>query len=53
MDLPTTRSSAQIDQALSRAEEVEFLIKLDELESGSGAVTLLLGHMIELIKPVL
>jgi hypothetical protein len=52
-DLPTTWGSAEIDQALSRAEEVEFLVKLNELECGSGAVTLLLCHVIELIKPIL
>jgi hypothetical protein len=51
--LPTTWCGAEIDEALGRAEEVEFLIQLDKLERGTRAVTLLLGHVIELIQPVL
>ena len=51
--LPTTWSCAEIDETLSVAEEIEFLIKLNKLECGTRAVALLLGHMIELIQPIL
>jgi hypothetical protein len=52
-DLPTTWSCAEINETLGIAEEIEFFIKLNKLEGGTRAITLLLGHVIELIQPIL
>lgn len=49
-DLPTTRSSAQIDQDLGTLEEVVLFVKLDQLERRTGTVTLFLGHVVVLIQ---
>lgn len=49
-NLPSTGSRTEIDDALGIGEEIVFLVKLNELKSGSGAVTVLLRHMIELIE---
>lgn len=49
-NLPTTRSSAQIDQDLGTLEEVVLFVKLDQLERRTGTVTLFLGHVVVLIQ---
>ena len=51
--LPSTWSGAEIHHAFGLAEEVVLLVQLDELEGGTGAEALLLGHVIELIKTAL
>lgn len=48
--LPTTGSSAQIDQDLGALEEVVLFVKLDQLERRTGTVTLFLGHVVVLIQ---
>jgi hypothetical protein len=41
---PTSGRGTQIDNATSIGEEVILAVELDELESGTGAVTLLPGR---------
>lgn len=48
--LPSTWGGTKIDDTLGSGEDVVFFVKLDELEGGTGAVTMLLGHVIELIE---
>lgn len=48
--LPSTWGCAKIDDTLRTGEEVVFFVELNELEGGTGAVTVLLGHVVKLIE---
>jgi len=51
--LPSTRGSAKIYYTFGACEKVVFLIELNKFESGSGAVSVLLSHVIKLIETAL
>lgn len=46
-------SGTQIQQDLTLLEEAIFLVELDELEGGTGSVSLLLRKLVPLIKTTL
>lgn len=45
-----SRRSTQIQQDLALLQESIFLVQLDQLESSSGAVSLLLGQLVPLVE---
>ena len=49
-DLPATWCCAKIDQTFGVGQEIVFFVQLNKFKSGTGAVAMLLGHIIELIK---
>ena len=48
--LPATWRCAKIDDALGIGQNVVLLVQLDQLEGGTGTVTVLLRHEVELIE---
>lgn len=50
---PATRSCAEIDQDAGFRQEVVLAIELDQLECGTGAVTLILGEAIVRVETCL
>lgn len=48
-----TGRSAKIEGDLALLEEAILLVKLDQLEGGTGTITLLLGKLIPLVQTAL
>lgn len=48
-----TRRSAKVEHDLTLLEEAILLVQLDELEGGSGAVSLLFGELIPFVETAL
>lgn len=51
--LTYTRGSTKIQQDLALLEEAIFLVELDQLEGGTGAVPLLLCELVPLVETTL
>jgi sRNA-binding protein len=52
MNVPTSGSSAKIDQVSSRSKEIKLLVELNQLEGGTRSVAVLLGHIIIRATPL-